>query len=627
VNRLQVLRNGLTVSQDSSPRNFVVSFLVFFFVLVCAIPLASIIIDPFFRFDLVTIEGFNAQKPQFAGQARLAKPGVVCRLQPGSVILGTSRVEVGINPRHPGWNPAYGPVYNLGLAGSGLKELYLTLQHAVHASPRLRVAVIGLDFLMFNAHREAVVFGTEVLGFDAKRLLLSPDDSCWKSFSRDIGMFLGTEGLANSFATVGGQMPLSEIDTRQSRLLAWLALYDRDGYRGSIYDRAAYPLREGFRVAFDTGSGREAGQEKYYASRIWRPAPEERYCFERDGHDDTISLFRAILDFARASHIDVRFFINPIHARMLVAIQEAGLWPQYEDWKRRLVSTLAEEAAASNSSPFPFWDFSGINTVTTELVPPLHDRTEMKWWWEPSHYRSHAGDLILDRILDYRDPVRRAPDDFGVALNSQNIDSWILKTREGVRDFARAAPDDAQIVRDRIEAVMKDAGGSNCGYDEKAVIAGSQALARGDRRAAEAAFSKAVSIHEADRKRFEEIGVPYRETAFDKDLATARAGIELSPKLASWQDYQDRGNRRLAEGKLREAAEDFSTAIRLGPPNAALYFLRGTTRMRLEQFEMAGEDFVAGLAQDPNNPTLQSLLKEVQAKTAEANSSKTILQR
>jgi tetratricopeptide (TPR) repeat protein len=546
-------------------------------------------------------------------------------LQPGSVVLGTSRVEVGIDPRHPGWDPGNGPVYNLGLAGSGLKEIYLTLQHAVHASPRLHLAIVGLDFLVFNAHREAVVFGTEVLGFDAKRLLLLPDDSCQKSFSHDLGLFLGTEGLAYSLATIRKQMPQSDIDNPVSgHLMSWLALYDRDGYRGGSYERAqrANNLHQGFRVWFDGASGREADQEKYYVSRIWRPAPEERYCFERDGKLNTISLFREIVDFARRSHIDVKFFVNPIHARMLVALQEAGLWPQYEDWKRQLVRVLADEASANRVSPFPLWDFSGINTVTTEVVPPPHDLTEMKWWWEPSHYRSSAGDFMLDRILGYKDQVRTIPDDFGVLLTPQNIDAWTLRTREGVHEFVRTVPGEVQIVRDTIEPIMETAGGSNCGYDEQAAIAGSRALRLGDRDAAQADFSSALAIHEADRRHYEEIGVPYRENGFEKTLAMARAGIELAPKLASWQDYQTRGNARLAEGKLVEATEDFSKAIHFAPPNAALYFLRGTTRLRLEQFKMAAEDFVAGLAIDPKNATLKELLRQAQMKAVETNSSK-----
>jgi tetratricopeptide (TPR) repeat protein len=116
--------------------------------------------------------------------------------------------------------------------------------------------------------------------------------------------------------------------------------------------------------------------------------------------------------------------------------------------------------------------------------------------------------------------------------------------------------------------------------------------------------------------------VPYRENAFEKNLSQARKGIEVAPKLSSWIAYQDRGNARLANGKPAEAIEDFSRAIEIGPPNPALYFLRGTTRMTLEQFDLAAEDFIAGLAIDPSNPTLQALLKQAQAKAAESHVSK-----
>ena len=62
----------------------------------------NVIVDPFWRFDLVNISGFNAQRPQFSAETRLAKLGVACRLQPSQVVLGTSRVEVGIDPQHSG---------------------------------------------------------------------------------------------------------------------------------------------------------------------------------------------------------------------------------------------------------------------------------------------------------------------------------------------------------------------------------------------------------------------------------------------------------------------------------------------------------------------------------------------
>jgi tetratricopeptide (TPR) repeat protein len=584
---------------------------LFLILAVLAIPVANVVVDPFYRFDLVRIDGFNVQKPQFAAQARLAKAGVVCRLQPASVVMGTSRVEVGIDPSHPGWGRTPGPTYNLALAGSGLKELSLTFQHVVHASSRLRLVVMGIDFLMFNAHREAVVFGTEVFGFDEQRLLLSPTDSCWRSFLYDINQLVGPKGIAFAWQTIASQMPETERnDISKAQVLQWLALYDRKGFRGNSFDvMNNLILRDGHHSIFNGASGRDPAQEFYYTTRVWRPQPEERYCFTRDGRPDTLSLFREIAEFARKSGVEVRFFINPIHARMLIALQEAGLWPQYEDWKRELVNVLAQESERSHAQPFPLWDFSGVNTVTTEPIPAAKVKTEMLWWWEPSHYRRQAGDLILDRVLDHSEPSRTVPNDFGISLSHVNIEDWIAKTREAVRDYARREPGEVEILRERLLPVMEDAEGSNCGYDVQAAVAGSEALRRGDHEAAEAAFARASAIHEADRRRFEKLGVPFREKAFPKILAEARLGREIGPKL-SWQDYQARGNDRLAKGLLKDAGEDYSQAIRLGPPNTALFFLRGTTRLRLEQFKEAMVDFEAGLKLDPKNATLQQLLEQ-----------------
>jgi hypothetical protein len=51
------------------------------------------------------------------------------------------------------------------------------MRKAAHASPQLKRVLLGLDFLMFNANREAVVFGTEVFHFDERRLLVSAHDT------------------------------------------------------------------------------------------------------------------------------------------------------------------------------------------------------------------------------------------------------------------------------------------------------------------------------------------------------------------------------------------------------------------------------------------------------------------
>ena len=65
-----------------------------------------------------------------------------------------------------------------------------------------------------------------------------------------------------------------------------------------------------------------------------------------------------------------------------------------------------EEAARANRQPFPLWHFGDVNQITTEPIPSETDKTPMKYFWDPVHYRRAAGDLLLDRIFSYRDPAR-----------------------------------------------------------------------------------------------------------------------------------------------------------------------------------------------------------------------------
>lgn len=70
-----------------------------------------------------------------------------------------------------------------------------------------------------------------------------------------------------------------------------------------------------------------------------------------------------MLDFARAVGIDLCIFINPNHARLLLALRDAGLWPQYEDWKAKMVEVLAAEATAAGKPQFPLWDFQDLTAL------------------------------------------------------------------------------------------------------------------------------------------------------------------------------------------------------------------------------------------------------------------------
>ena len=102
------------------------------------------IVDPFGMYRLMDVEGINANKPAIYTRIRLLKAYEVRRIRPESVVLGTSRVHLGINPNYKGWAALYDHRYNLGFDGATTKEMYYYLVHA-NAEETLKHVMLGLD--------------------------------------------------------------------------------------------------------------------------------------------------------------------------------------------------------------------------------------------------------------------------------------------------------------------------------------------------------------------------------------------------------------------------------------------------------------------------------------------------
>ena len=181
----------------------------------------------------------------------------------------------------------------------------------------------------------------------------------------------------------------------------------------------------------------------------WLPGPRLQHCFTDAATGiTTFDPYRFMLRRAYAEGTDMRLFTTPIHAAFLQMFQGAGVYERYEFWLRELVRLNEEEAARAGRQPFPLWHFGDVNQVNSETVPAMSDPTPMKYFWDYTHYRKAAGDLILDRIFAYRSPTRVVPDDFGVSLTTANVEVRLLATRTRLAAWASSTPDLATIVSD-----------------------------------------------------------------------------------------------------------------------------------------------------------------------------------
>jgi hypothetical protein len=107
-----------------------------------------LVVDPYYVFGSPSLPGINAVRPYYELHVLAAKPYQVQRIKPAAVALGSSRVEVGLDPHHPGW--ADTNVFNFGLPSATSYEVMRAFLHARTVGQPLKQAVVGLDFFGFN---------------------------------------------------------------------------------------------------------------------------------------------------------------------------------------------------------------------------------------------------------------------------------------------------------------------------------------------------------------------------------------------------------------------------------------------------------------------------------------------
>lgn len=389
------------------------------------------LVNPFNLYDGVRIRGFNDYKYRLVKYQRLIKPAEVRRLRPECLVLGTSRMQVALDPEHPGWNGCR--TYNLALNNAGIYESWRYFQHAA-AIQRPQQVVLELDQIWGDVTQT---------GFSEARLALkadgSPNPRWWRTYADDLAAaLLSFEALRAGWHTV---FPFYERRSRGPENGFW-----------EYTPKNRKMLRRGQRNLF-----RSIEQEAFGGQRLPRPVRPVSFQgaavadppAQADSHAGGYRHVRAILRIAHREDIRMHLVFAPSHARLSNGLLVAGRWIDFEAHRRMMVHINEDEARRVSRDPFPLWDFSGFNRYTTEPVPPEDDReARMRWYWEAQHFTQELGDLMLDRMLGRQDGAPAAPKDFGVWLDSRNIDAHLAQVRAAGDRWRATHPEDvAELER------------------------------------------------------------------------------------------------------------------------------------------------------------------------------------
>jgi len=405
------------------PQSYLKKLFIFLAFFSALIAIFNAVVDPSGLFNLVRVDGVNSPKTETLKKEKLLKAMLVHKIKPEIAVLGSSRVAAGMDPNHRVFGD-YFPRYNLGIGGSNIYAIRRYLQH-VEANHSLKKVVIGLDFFGFNIKNKNFNHLETIDG----KLAAYSDGARNIGYIKDVILsnLFSLSALSSAFDT------LSHAPAYTGVIIEPLSGLQQAYYQGELLDFSqdveeykAVPVlktlnrnRPPHEVFLET--------ERGFVKGIYLLGVQREYYFESpDGRESSLDELRKIIHICKRSHIDLRLFISPVHARLLEAIRNIGLWPVFEQWKRELVN-VSNEQYGTEEQVVPIWDFSGYNSVTSERV--LDEGILMHYYYDSSHYRLAVGRMILDRMFGDELVESALPEDFGRILTPESVEDLLQTIR------------------------------------------------------------------------------------------------------------------------------------------------------------------------------------------------------
>jgi len=314
--------------------------------LIFVVALFNYAVNPFSIFESARVLGVNYIKPQSANRIAVFKKYQSIYFQPKTILVGNSRVEMGLNPEHIALS-GYQPVYNLGVPGPAVRAQLSYAQHVVDNS-NIETIILALDFRDFLDQQRV------------KHSKLTPLEI--NEFEDKIAALLSLDSLKASVATI-----LSQKDSVPNRL--------PNGFNPANEYREIINL-EGQDALFE------------HQIRLLNSKLEGKQYDSNKIQIEILILDKKITEWI-SNDIEVMLFINPYHADYYTTLEKHSLLSSFNHWRGLIVSIF--------SPKINYCDFTPIGY---EKSYDKLNENELKYFWEPTHYKRELGDIMIPMILN-----------------------------------------------------------------------------------------------------------------------------------------------------------------------------------------------------------------------------------
>ena len=347
-------------------------------IIVFSVCLINYIVDPY---NLYKTNLFK-NKPKEFEYMRLIKAINIEKIKPSSIVLGTSRAEMAIDPDHEYFIK---PSYNLANAGSTMYETKYYLKEAI-LQGKLKKVLLVADWRMFNDvnMKQVADFETYFENRNIYKYLLN-----YKVF-KDSLFTIKNKNIVSLYNN-NGQMKEDYLNK--------IVLSNGGHYKTMIKEEKNYY--------------KELSDNNLY----------------KDTQKSSLLDFIEILELCYKNDIELDIVFGPSHIRQWEAFDYYKDYETLLTWKKDLVEIVQKVANKFNKIPFRIVDFAVYNEYTSEKIP-TEENQSMVYHYEGSHYKPKLGEMLLKSLSsgDYHN-------NFGVELNNNNIDSHLQKLREDRNKF------------------------------------------------------------------------------------------------------------------------------------------------------------------------------------------------
>ena len=318
------------------------------------------------------------------------------RYQPDLVFIGSSRTEIGLPTELPQFDDQR--VLNLAISGASLMDAMNMLRHTSYFH-RPEMVVWGLDF-------------------------------GWL-----FGLSGGNSDFAEELIATSDFYPIKRFLLNLKRVASWTQTRETWKFLLGINEQQCLPIlasrghknNECLKIIMADEGGTAFAFDKIMNQGDPSAVP-------KDTAGTLVALDRFIQDYCRQG-VAFRLLHSPVHA-----LAELSYWqdvlPAYEQWKRDLVKVFDQRR--QEGCDIRYMDFTGFNRITTEPVPQVTGKDEMRYYWEYSHYSAEAGKEILESLLPSSPPQNDTG--FGVDLTAATIEQHLNTYRRQRAEYCASHP-------------------------------------------------------------------------------------------------------------------------------------------------------------------------------------------